>query len=264
MELHTIGIDLGKTVFHLVGLNLRGEVVVRKKNCLHDFGMAVAGGVDRDAGGEVEELVAIDIDDAGAAAGNVLAMHPTVKPIAMIADALLNRSAQGEIVIDSFLGSGSTLLAAERAGVSATASKSNPDKCSSFDNNDLERVREDGRSRMRDCLSRCGYWPKLRCRQVHATGRSVDRHGMSTKLCLHCLDNGKARLTRIHDSQGSIASIRRECHAAFWIKARAIWRISDDSQAQDYSGFVIDHNHFFSITDGKESMLFTIDRHSAG
>jgi transposase len=31
MELHTIGIDLGKTVFHLVGLNLRGEAVVRKK-----------------------------------------------------------------------------------------------------------------------------------------------------------------------------------------------------------------------------------------
>jgi transposase len=31
MELHTIGIDLGKTVFHLVGLNLRGEVMVRKK-----------------------------------------------------------------------------------------------------------------------------------------------------------------------------------------------------------------------------------------
>jgi hypothetical protein len=31
MELHTIGIDLGKTVFHLVGLNQRGGVVVRKK-----------------------------------------------------------------------------------------------------------------------------------------------------------------------------------------------------------------------------------------
>jgi transposase len=31
MELHTIGIDLGKTVFHLVGLNLRSEIVVRKK-----------------------------------------------------------------------------------------------------------------------------------------------------------------------------------------------------------------------------------------
>jgi transposase len=31
MELHTIGIDLGETVFHLVGLNRTGEVVVRKK-----------------------------------------------------------------------------------------------------------------------------------------------------------------------------------------------------------------------------------------
>jgi hypothetical protein len=31
MELHTIGIDLGKTTFHLDGLNLRGEVMVRKK-----------------------------------------------------------------------------------------------------------------------------------------------------------------------------------------------------------------------------------------
>ena len=30
-RLHAIGIDLGKTVFHLVGLNQRGEVVVRKK-----------------------------------------------------------------------------------------------------------------------------------------------------------------------------------------------------------------------------------------
>ena len=31
MEIHTIGIDLGKTTFHLVGLNEGGEVVVRKK-----------------------------------------------------------------------------------------------------------------------------------------------------------------------------------------------------------------------------------------
>lgn len=31
METHTIGIDLGKMVFHLVGLNQRGEVVVRRK-----------------------------------------------------------------------------------------------------------------------------------------------------------------------------------------------------------------------------------------
>jgi transposase len=31
MEIHVIGIDLGKTVFHVVGVNQRGEVVLRKK-----------------------------------------------------------------------------------------------------------------------------------------------------------------------------------------------------------------------------------------
>ena len=31
MEIHTIGIDLAKTIFHLVGVNARGEVVMRKK-----------------------------------------------------------------------------------------------------------------------------------------------------------------------------------------------------------------------------------------
>jgi len=35
MEIHTIGIDLDKTVFHLVGIDVRGEVVVRKK-CSRD------------------------------------------------------------------------------------------------------------------------------------------------------------------------------------------------------------------------------------
>jgi len=48
--------------------------------------------------------------------GNLLALHPTVKPVAMIADALLDCSARGEIVLDSFLGSGTTLIAAERVG----------------------------------------------------------------------------------------------------------------------------------------------------
>jgi hypothetical protein len=31
MNLHSIGIDLGKMVFHLVGLDRSGEVIVRKK-----------------------------------------------------------------------------------------------------------------------------------------------------------------------------------------------------------------------------------------
>jgi DNA modification methylase len=48
--------------------------------------------------------------------GNLLALHPTIKPIALIADALLDCSARGDIVLDSFLGSGTTLMAAERVG----------------------------------------------------------------------------------------------------------------------------------------------------
>ena len=42
--------------------------------------------------------------------------HPTVKPTAMLADALLDVTARGDIVIDPFLGSGSTLIAAEQTG----------------------------------------------------------------------------------------------------------------------------------------------------
>ena len=43
-------------------------------------------------------------------------LHPTVKPTGMIADALLDCSNRGDIVLDPFLGSGSTLMAAERTG----------------------------------------------------------------------------------------------------------------------------------------------------
>jgi DNA modification methylase len=48
--------------------------------------------------------------------GNLLALHPTVKPVAMVGDALLDCSAPGDIVLDAFLGSGSTVIAAERTG----------------------------------------------------------------------------------------------------------------------------------------------------
>lgn len=43
-----------------------------------------------------------------------LDLHPTVKPIALVADALLDATAAGEIVLDPFLGSGTTILAAEK------------------------------------------------------------------------------------------------------------------------------------------------------
>nr|WP_256380138.1 MULTISPECIES: site-specific DNA-methyltransferase [unclassified Hyphomicrobium] len=42
--------------------------------------------------------------------------HPTVKPVAMLEDALLDMTNRDDIVLDPFLGSGSTLIAAEKTG----------------------------------------------------------------------------------------------------------------------------------------------------
>jgi DNA modification methylase len=45
-----------------------------------------------------------------------LAMHPTVKPVAMVMDAIKDCSRRGGVVLDPFGGSGTTLIAAERTG----------------------------------------------------------------------------------------------------------------------------------------------------
>ncbi|MGB6446825.1 MAG: site-specific DNA-methyltransferase, partial [Xanthobacteraceae bacterium] len=47
---------------------------------------------------------------------NSFALHPTVKPVALIADAILDCSKRGDLVLDPFLGSGTAVLAAERTG----------------------------------------------------------------------------------------------------------------------------------------------------
>jgi DNA modification methylase len=47
---------------------------------------------------------------------NQLESHPTVKPIALVADAILDCTKRNDIVIDPYLGSGTTILAAERTG----------------------------------------------------------------------------------------------------------------------------------------------------
>jgi DNA modification methylase len=58
-----------------------------------------------------------------------LAMHPTVKPVAMIADAIKDCSRRAEIVLDCFGGSGSTLIAAEKTGRCARLMEYDPAYC---------------------------------------------------------------------------------------------------------------------------------------
>ena len=45
-----------------------------------------------------------------------LAMHPTVKPVTLVADAILDCSKRGGLVLDAFAGSGTSLIAAEKTG----------------------------------------------------------------------------------------------------------------------------------------------------
>src|SRR4051812_13659502 len=55
-----------------------------------------------------------------------LAKHPTVKPVAMVADAVKDCSRRGSLVLDPFCGSGTILIAAERTGRKARAIEIDP------------------------------------------------------------------------------------------------------------------------------------------
>ena len=52
----------------------------------------------------------------GAERDEALSMHPTMKPVRLVEDAILDCSKRGGLVLDGFVGSGTTLIAAERAG----------------------------------------------------------------------------------------------------------------------------------------------------
>jgi DNA modification methylase len=55
-----------------------------------------------------------------------LAMHPTVKPMALVADALLDCSHRGGLVLDPFAGSGTILMAAQKTGRRANGVELDP------------------------------------------------------------------------------------------------------------------------------------------
>jgi DNA modification methylase len=69
------------------------------------------------------------ISSISASRAEELAMHPTVKPVALIADAIRDCSKRGEIILDAFAGSGSTLIAAEKTGRCARLIEYDPLYC---------------------------------------------------------------------------------------------------------------------------------------
>jgi DNA modification methylase len=58
-----------------------------------------------------------------------LAIHPTVKPVALVADAIRDCSRRGDLILDSFGGSGSTLIACERTNRKARLIELDPIYC---------------------------------------------------------------------------------------------------------------------------------------
>ena len=56
-------------------------------------------------------------------------MHPTVKPVALVTDAIKDVSKRGDIVLDAFGGSGTTLIAAEKTGRKARLLELDPIYC---------------------------------------------------------------------------------------------------------------------------------------
>jgi DNA modification methylase len=58
-----------------------------------------------------------------------LAMHPTVKPTALVADAIKDCSGRRDLVLDPFAGSGTTIIAAEKTGRQARAMEIDPHYC---------------------------------------------------------------------------------------------------------------------------------------
>jgi hypothetical protein len=99
MELHTIGIDLGKTVFHLVGLNLRGEVVVRKKFSRKQLLHFTANLKDRvDWYGSLRRITFSRSGTARTCGTNRIPGRPTASAIASASCHWLARSFDGIIV----------------------------------------------------------------------------------------------------------------------------------------------------------------------
>lgn len=56
-------------------------------------------------------------------------MHPTVKPVSLVADAIRDCTQRNEWVLDGFGGSGSTLIAAEKSGRCAALVEIDPLYC---------------------------------------------------------------------------------------------------------------------------------------
>jgi hypothetical protein len=108
-----------------------------------------------------------------------LMLHPTVKPVAMIADAIKDVSRRGGVVLDLFGGSGSTLIAAHKTGRRARLCELDPIYCDRilhrwevFAKDDAERIASGLPKRRTAEGVRCGSGDRREAGETAATGAS--------------------------------------------------------------------------------------------
>jgi DNA modification methylase len=108
-----------------------------------------------------------------------LMLHPTVKPVAMIADAIKDVSRRGGVVLDLFGGSGSTLIAAHKTGRRARLCELDPVYCDRilhrwevFAKDDAERIASGLPKRRTAEGVRCGSGDRREAGETAATGTS--------------------------------------------------------------------------------------------
>ncbi len=103
-----------------------------------------------------------------------LALHPTVKPVQMIADAIKDVSSRGGLVLDLFGGSGSTLIAAQKTGRKAYLCEIDPVYC------DRMIVRWEKHAKDETVLIACG-WPRSDATRTEHPQQSAETSGNTEK-----------------------------------------------------------------------------------
>lgn len=112
------------------------------------------------------------ISSIGASRSEELAMHPTVKPVALIADAIKDCSRRNDLVLDCFAGSGSTLIAAEKTGRRARLIEYDPLYCDTI----VRRWEQFTGKLARDPATERSFEDRELC-SAERTQAEGDRHG---------------------------------------------------------------------------------------
>ena len=158
-----------------------------------------------------------------------LAMHPTVKPVALVADAIRDCSKRGEIVLDRFGGSGTTLIAAEKTGRRLALIEFDPLYCDTIVRRwetftgKQAKLRPSGKSSNTWRRSGLRLRSLLRRRSWHEREHREELLGLTTKSAMADLRSTAASAKASPATRGAGAPGTRPCRRRFAKPCGARW-----------------------------------------